>query len=77
MTPLHVAAEKGYVKIVDYLVSKGAEINIQDNKGVIICDCFVFEFELDSYVYMPIEFKLGQNWVRTHCWNNSNGYRLH
>ena len=40
MTPLHVAAERGYVKIVDYLVGKGADIGIKDENGVIICDCF-------------------------------------
>ena len=40
MTPLHVAAERGYVKIVDYLVGKGADIDIKDENGVIICDCF-------------------------------------
>ena len=40
MTPLHVAAERGYVKIVDYLVVKGAEIDIRDENGVIICGCF-------------------------------------
>ena len=38
MTPLHVAAERGYVKIVDYLSCKGADIHTQDKKGVIICD---------------------------------------
>ena len=37
MTPLHVAAERGYIKIVDYLVGKGADIDIQDENGV-ICD---------------------------------------
>ena len=40
MTPLHVAAERGYVKIVDYLLGKGADIGIQDKNGVTICDCF-------------------------------------
>ena len=35
MTPMHMAAERGYVKIVDYLVRKGADIDIQDKKGVI------------------------------------------
>ena len=39
MTPLHIAAERGYFTIVDYLVGKGAAINMQDNKGVTICDC--------------------------------------
>ena len=37
MTPLHMAAERGYIKIVDYLVGKGADIDIQDKNGV-ICD---------------------------------------
>ena len=36
MTPIHIAAERGFVKIVDYLVGKGADINIQDANGVII-----------------------------------------
>lgn len=36
MTPLHVAAERGYIKIVDYLVWKGADINIQEKDGVSI-----------------------------------------
>ena len=39
MTPLHVAAERGYIKIVDYLVGKGADIDTQDEKGVIMYDC--------------------------------------
>ena len=38
MTPLHVAAERGHTKIVDYLVSKGADINSQDKKGVVMHD---------------------------------------
>ena len=37
MTPLHVAAERGgRLKIVEYLVEKGANINIQD--GDTVCD---------------------------------------
>ena len=40
MAPLHIAAERGYVKMVDYLIGKGADIGIQDKEGVIICDCF-------------------------------------
>ena len=34
MTPLHLAAESGHVKIVNYLRDEGADINIQDNDGV-------------------------------------------
>ena len=37
MTPLHVAAERGgRLKIAEYLVEKGANINIQDSDTV--CD---------------------------------------
>ena len=49
MTPLHVAAERGFVKIVDYLVSRGADIDIKDKKGVTVCSTnkiHIFEFEL-------------------------------
>ena len=38
ITPLHVAAERGHTRIVEYLVSKGAEIDIQDKNGVIVHD---------------------------------------
>ena len=34
MTPLHLAAKSGHVKIVIYLCDQGADINIQDNDGV-------------------------------------------
>ena len=34
MTPLHLAAENGYVKIFGYLVDQGADINNQDDNGV-------------------------------------------
>ena len=36
MTPLHLAAESGHIKIVGYLFDQGADINIQDEDGVII-----------------------------------------
>ena len=32
-TPLHWAAEKGYLKIAKYLIHKGATINAADNEG--------------------------------------------
>ena len=35
MTPLHVAAQRGErISIVEYLVDKGADINIEDDNGV-------------------------------------------
>ena len=34
ITPLHVAAERGHTRIVEYLVDKGAHIDIQDKNGV-------------------------------------------
>ena len=33
-TPLHLAAGKGHVDIVRYLVDKGADLNIKDTFGV-------------------------------------------
>ena len=35
MTPLHLAAESGHYKILNYHVDQGADINIQDNDGVV------------------------------------------
>ena len=37
MTPLHLAAESDRIKMVHYLVEQEADINIQDDNGVIIC----------------------------------------
>ena len=36
MTPFHLAAESGRIKVVDYLFDQGADINTQDNDGVIL-----------------------------------------
>ena len=38
MTPLHVAAEKGHLQIVEYLADQEVDINIQDDYGVTIYD---------------------------------------
>ena len=38
ITPLHVAAERGHTRIVEYLVSKGAHVDIQDENGVVMHD---------------------------------------
>ena len=38
MTPLHLGAKIARIKILSYLVEQGADINIQDDDGVIICD---------------------------------------
>ena len=41
MTPLHVAAERGHLNVVKYLLGltdQEVDINIQDHYGVGICD---------------------------------------
>ena len=38
ITSMHLAAEGARIRMVNYLVNKGADINIQDDKGVIIYD---------------------------------------
>ena len=56
MTPLHLAAETGRIKIIKYLVEQGADINIQDDNGVSILRPYtpvllkyLIEFELASF----------------------------
>ena len=34
-TPLHIACDEGNFDVVDFLVSKGAKINIKDKEGII------------------------------------------
>jgi len=34
MTPLHLAAEGGHSKVVNYLLGQGADVNIRDHNGV-------------------------------------------
>ena len=46
MTPLHVAAERGFVKIVDYLIDKGADIDVQNENGVIRTVARIFRREV-------------------------------
>ena len=36
MTPFHLAAESGRIKVVDYFFAQGADINTQDDEGVIL-----------------------------------------
>lgn len=48
MTPLHIAAERGRYRTVEYLVGKGAHISAEDNDRVgAICDS-ILHFTYDS-----------------------------
>ena len=38
ITALHIAAERGHIKIVEYLADKGADVDIQDKNGVSVHD---------------------------------------
>jgi len=50
MTPLHLAAESGHIKIVNYLCDKGADINIQENDEVNLhAGRLANKFELASF----------------------------
>ena len=54
MTSLHLAAESGRIKVVDYLCDQGADINTEDDDGVILnanrlVDCILISLTL-SYV---------------------------
>ena len=50
MTPLHLAAECGYIKIVNYLCDEGADINIQENDEVnLYAGRLANKFELASF----------------------------
>lgn len=46
ITALHIAAERGHIKIVEYLADKGADIDIQDKKGVLI-----YDYSNDSVIF--------------------------
>ena len=57
MTPLHLAAETGRIKILRYFIDQGADINIQDDNGVsilwrtyqLVLLEYLIEFELASF----------------------------
>ena len=44
-TPLHTAAGAGYRYTVEYLVKKGADITIKDNKEVSVWDYTTFDWK--------------------------------
>jgi ankyrin repeat protein len=50
-TCLHVAAVKGYVQIIEYLVSCGAEVNVTDLSGT-YNTCFLFFFVPVVIIYL-------------------------
>lgn len=42
MTCLMLAAKSGYIKVINLLMSFGAEINAQDNYGYTVSHCISF-----------------------------------
>ena len=49
-TPLHTAAKEGYRYTVEYLVKKGADITIKDDKGVSAWDYTTVDLKYMSLV---------------------------
>ena len=67
---MHVAAERGCFNIVEYLVDREVDINIQDNNGVSDCECRQSgTTDLVSYIFMYNAEQLsilGLKMIRTH-----------
>ena len=55
MTALHLAAESGRIEMVNCLFDRGADINIQDDKGVSLLADY---FELDGRCCIHCSFSL-------------------
>ena len=55
MTPLHLAAESGRIKMVNCLFDQGAEVNIQDDNSVSLLADY---FELDGKCCIHCSFAL-------------------
>ena len=65
MTPLHLAAESGCVKVVLYLTDIGADINSQDNDGVILNADRLADWILISLIFKQVInccLKIPMNW---------------
>ena len=53
LTALHIAAERGYIEILEYLVVEGADIDIQDNEDKVT----IFDYSTDQYCIAFSEFE--------------------
>ena len=49
MTPLHLAAERGRYRVVEYLIDLRAEISAEDNDGVSIYSIITDNFKLATF----------------------------
>ena len=58
MTPLHLAAESNHMKIVEYLLDQGANINLQDDNEVILHTIAGDYFQLADRCYIHCSFSL-------------------
>ena len=57
-TPLHIAAQKGHVSIVQYLITSGANVNAVDHVSVLLVECIyhfsLFRLKLLHYVMVHV-----------------------
>jgi len=54
MTPLHLAAESGHIKIVNYLCDEGAATKLQDNDGVNLNACRLADLVSISLIFRKV-----------------------
>ena len=62
MTPLHVAAENARIKVMEYLIDQGTNINAKDNNEV----NFIYHCWVHTRRYVLLAIDLSSRFVQTH-----------